>query len=206
MPGLTERIANLSWLIKAVGAVIAILPGVAILLGLVDIPPDLEDLIKYVSFAISVVTILAVLLLTSAIQRLSSGWAVAIIAACVIGGAASAIAYRGYASTHILTVIGDTGEAEHLIIPQDPSPELRALVEPLSYDYAEALQTHVQRVRVKQLMVRESGPATLRMIVLLVVAQTLTIGAIVLGAWKLSGALGAGPRPPLDGGEGGAAG
>src|SRR3546814_18975802 len=65
--------------------------------------------------------------------------------------------------------------------------EIRQLMEPYSWDYVEALQTHVQRVRLKELMARDSGGSTARMLLLLVLAQTLIVGAIVFGAWKLAG-------------------
>ena len=189
MPSLNERIDSLSWLIKAVGALIALLPGIAILLGLVDIPPDLHDLIQYISFAISVVVILVVMLLTQSIQRLGRGMAVAIIIGCVIGGSVSAVAYWDYASSHIISIAGPEGSQIH-VIPDHPSPALRALVQPYAFDYEEALQTHVQRARIAYLMAHESSGTTAKIILYLVLAQTLTIAAIVFGAWKLTGSIG----------------
>jgi hypothetical protein len=196
MPNLNQRIDNLGWLIKAVGALIALLPGIAILLGLVNIPPDLHDLIQYISFGISVVTILVVMLLTQSIHRLGRGLAVLIIIACVIGGSISAIAYWDYASNHIVTLEGSNGPEIH-IIPDHPSAELDALVKPYAYDYEEALETHVQRDRIAYLMAHESTRATAKIILYLVLAQTMTIAAIVFGAWKLTGSLRstAKPRP-----------
>lgn len=188
MPGLRERLDDLGWLIKAIGGLIALLPGVAMLLGLVEIPPDIHDLILYISFAISAVTIIAVVLLTPQIHRLKRGWAVGIIVICAIGGAISAVVYLDYSKRHILAVTTDRG-AETLVLPHAPSPELDRLVKPLAHDYEEALNTHPQRARIRTLLTAESGGATWRIVLLLVLAQTLTIAAIVFGAWKLTGSL-----------------
>ncbi|HEY9553133.1 hypothetical protein [Allosphingosinicella sp.] len=186
MPQLRERFEEFGWLIKAVAGILALLPGVAILLGLVDIPPDLEDLINYISFSISIVTILAVMLLTPAIDKVRPSLAAVIIVVCAAAGAVSATSYRSFAQSHIVSIpVGE--EVERHVIPLNPSAEIRQLMEPYSWDYVEALQTHVQRVRLKELMARDSGGSTARMILLLVLAQTLIVGAIVFGAWKLAG-------------------
>src|SRR3546814_11657416 len=94
MPQLRERFEEFGWLIKAVAGILALLPGVAILLGLVDIPPDLEDLINYISFSISIVTILAVMLLTPAIDKVRPSLADVIIVVCSAACAVSATSHR----------------------------------------------------------------------------------------------------------------
>jgi hypothetical protein len=192
MPDLRDQFANLNWLIKAIGALIAILPGIAILLGLVDIPPDLKDLIKYVSFGISLVIIIAVILLTPSIKRLSRGWAAVIILVCVALGSASAIASWSYGSSHIVSVPYEDGVRQY-VIPSQPSAQLRALTMPFGGDYVEALQVHVQRDRIVELMRRESAGTILRIVLLFLSAQALLIIAIVLGAWKVTATMKAKP-------------
>jgi hypothetical protein len=185
MPELTGRIAKAETLIKAAAGLLALVPGIAILVGLVDIPPTLIDLIKYLSFAISIVVLLSIFLLSEQIKTIGKGAAATAIIACAVAGAILATSYLVFARNHVV-VTGAGDDAEQHIIPLRESRELRSLIEPYAGDYVEALETSVQQVRLNQLMERESGGSIAVMITLLVLAQTLIITAIVLGAWKLT--------------------
>jgi hypothetical protein len=182
---LTDRIGRLSGVIKALGAVVALLPGVAILLGLVDIPPSVVDLIKFTSFALSVAVVIVVLLLSQQIQKLKPVLAAVIVSVCAIAGGVLAVSYLTFTRSHIV-VTQDGAATEYFIIPLNPSGEIKKLIEPYQGDYVEALETSVQRDELVAAMQKESGSAIAAIVSLLLFAQTLVISAIVIGAWKLA--------------------
>lgn len=174
--------------IKAVAGIIALFPGIVVLLGLVAIPPSLADLVKIISFSISGVVLLAVFLMGDRIQRLSKGRTVFYTVTAVVLGAACATFYFQFANRH--TVIVETGpaSAETYIIPLDPSERIREVVAPLDYDYKVALQAATQRAELRRWMVDESGSSMAVMIVLLVLSQILLVAPVVAAAWRLAAA------------------
>lgn len=182
---LTDRIGRLSNAIKALAAVIALLPGVAILLGLVDIPPSVVDLIKFTSFALSIAVVIVVLLLSEQIRNLKPVLAAVIVAGCAITGGVLAVSYLTFTRSHIV-ITQDGPTIEHFIIPLKPSAEIKKLIEPYQDDYVEALETSVQSDELASAMQKESGSAIGAIVALLLCAQTLVISAIVIGAWKLA--------------------
>jgi hypothetical protein len=183
---LNDRLSRAGALIKAVGALLALLPGIAILLGLVAIPPSLADLIKFISIFVSVAVVLAVMLLSKPIARMGTGAAAAIVVICALVGAGLATTYFTFARNHVVAV-QDGPETRQYLIPLHPSAEIAQLMEPYEGDYVEALETSVQRQELAQALDRESGGTMALIVVLLISAQTLVITAIVVGAWKLTG-------------------
>src|SRR3546814_14565267 len=86
------------------------------------------------------------MLLTPAIDKVRPSLAAVIIVVCAAAGAVSATSYRSFAQSHIVSIpVGE--EVERHVIPLNPSAEIRQLMEPYSWDYVEALQTHLHRVR-----------------------------------------------------------
>jgi hypothetical protein len=185
MPALTERLGGLGNLIKALVALLALLPGVAVLTGLIDIPPTLVDLVKALSLFTGIGVLIAILLLSKPIRALR-GRTVALMTVCaVVLGAGFAVAYRAVATRQVVIVtMGD--QVERFVVPLAPSKEIGRLVDPYGGDYAEALMTSVRAERLHQLMDEESGGAVALMIALMVAAQTLMVGGIVVGGWKLT--------------------
>ena len=60
------------------------------------------------------------------------------------------------------------------------------MVAPYRGDYAEALVTSARAERLRQRMEEESGSAVALMVALMVIAQTLLVGGLVVGGWKLT--------------------
>lgn len=183
---LSDRLSKAGALIKAVGALLALLPGIAILLGLVSIPPSLADLIKFISISVSVAVVLAVMLLSKPIARMGTATAATVVIVCAIGGAALATTYFTFARDHVV-VVADGPNVHQYLIPLHPSAEVRQLMEPYQGDYVEALETSIQREQLAQAMDHSSGGTMALIVILLIAAQTLVITAIVVGAWKLTG-------------------
>jgi hypothetical protein len=185
VPALTERLGGLAALIKAVIGVLALLPGVAVLTGLIDIPPTLVELVKALSVFTGIGVLIAILLLSESIRRASARKVALLTVAAVLLGAGFALAYRTVAAAQVVIVtVGD--QVERFVIPLAPSEEIGSLVAPYGGDYAEALMTSVRAERLRQLMEEDSGSAVALMVLLMVVAQTLMVGGLVIGGWKLS--------------------
>jgi len=172
-------------LIKAIGVFLALLPGVAVLVGLVQLPGSMEALVKFLSGALGVTIVLAVLLSSAPIRRMKGIVAAALILGCALGGAVASTSYMIYAGHHLLPPPDGNGGA--IAIPDEPSTELARLMQPFGDDdYAEALMVSVQRDRIRRLMDRDSSASISKMVGLLLTGQLLLVFAIALGAWKLA--------------------
>lgn len=184
MPTMKDNLEKAGGLIKTAAAVVAVLPSVAILAGMVHIPPTLGELVRFVCGSIGIVIVLAVILLKDAIRRMSDTVAAVLILGAALGGAVAATGYLRFADSHIIDQ--PNGDGAPLVLPLHPSQELRALIAPYGEDYAEAIATSIQRERIIALMDSESAISVAIMIVLLVAGQSLIISAIVIGAWKIA--------------------
>jgi hypothetical protein len=186
MPTLRERVENVGNLIKALIAFLGLLPGIAILTGLISIPPSLADLVKMLSVFICIVALVLVLLATNWILRTSGAIVGGLAVVAVIAGAGCASAYWSFANRHIVLIERAPGQIERYVAPLQPSAEIQALMAPYHGDYVEALETSSRSARLGQLMDDESGSAIGVMIALLLMSQVLMVGGVVAAAWKLA--------------------
>ncbi|MBT2188378.1 hypothetical protein [Sphingobium nicotianae] len=174
--------------IQSIGALIALMPALALLLGLVQIPPSLADLIKVLSFFMTVGVILAVILLRSNIRKMSSSWAALLVIGTILAGSAAATAYLIVAERHLIAVKhGET--VDFFVVPIHPSARIRAAIAPFQDDYIQALYVSVQREQLRRWMRDESVGASIVMMTLLMVANILLVAGLVTGAWKVAGAI-----------------
>jgi hypothetical protein len=202
MPTLRERVDNVGNLIKAMIAFLGLLPGIAILTGLISIPPSLADLVKMLSIFICIVALVLVLLATHWIQRASGLLVGALALVSVIAGASCASAYWSFANRHIVIIEREPGQVERYVVPLYPSAEMQTIMAPYRGDYTEALETSSLSARLGQLMDDECGTAVGVMIALLLASQVLMVGGVVAGAWKLAlgddASLNPQPLPPQE--------
>ena len=182
---LMDQIGQTKTVIRTTAGLIALLPPVAILTGLVDIPPSLIDLIKMLSFFVSVGILLAIFLLGKHISRVRSGWMAAATIAAILLGGIFATSYMLFANRHI-AVVARGDDTERYVVPLHPSPAIQRIMAGFGGDYVEALQTSSQSARLEQLMQEEDGSSTMVMIALLVAAQTLLVAGVVAAAWRLA--------------------
>jgi hypothetical protein len=186
MPTLKERVEKVGYLIKALIAFLGLLPGIAILTGLISIPPSLADLVKMLSVFICIVALVLVLLATNWLQRTNVAIVGGLAVVAVIAGAGCASAYWSFANRHIDLIERAPGQIERYVVPLRPSAEIQALMAPYHGDYVEALETSSRSARLGQLMDDESGSAVGVMIALLLFSQVLMVGGVVAAAWKLA--------------------
>ena len=178
----------LSGAIKGAGAVAALVPGIAILLKVVPLPPQADQLLGGLSLACGVATVVAVITLRGKIAKLKPGLAAAVLLGGSLVGAVFAVSYYTFGSAHIIAYddIDRSGarQSVRLIAPLRPSAELGALLTEFNGDYGEALHSPIHRNRVAGLIARENGSATAILVAYLIMAQVFLIGAIVAGAWR----------------------
>lgn len=191
---MAQGFQKISGVIKGIGVLIALFPGVAIFFRLVDIPPTLMQLVQIISFSISLIVLISVFLARSIINRMSRERIALVCAVAVVLGAISITSYYLFARSHTVVVRtldpaapAEEARVDRYVVPLNPSPELREIVDPYFGDYQEAIRMSVDRQTMKQLMEEESRSSLLIMIILLVLSEVLLIAPVVIAAWKLAG-------------------
>lgn len=189
-----DNMKNVGGIVKAAAGLLALFPGIAILLGLVDIPPSVGNLIKVISFSVSVLVILAVFLLSDRIQRMSNNRAVLYAIIAVVIGSATATTYYQFANSRLVTVQKVDGSSEKYLAPGTPSQQILDIVQPAVdgrptiSEYQFALQSTGAGSDLKDLMLAESRWTMILMVVLLILSEVLLVAPIIAAAWKLAGA------------------
>jgi hypothetical protein len=193
-----DRIQNASGIVKGILGLLALSPGIALFVGLVEIPSSVAKIVYLLSFFVSVLAILSIILLTDWVDRLSSAAAVIVAAVSLMVGATGLIAYMQYATDHIIPITDDNGNDVKYLMPDLPSGPLLGLVRhrnpghPTISEYQRALQLSGQRGELKRMIGAETLKVMLLMLLLLIGAEVLLITPLVALAWKLAGP---GPKP-----------
>lgn len=186
--------ASVSTVIKSLAVIVALFPGILALLELVDIPPTLIDLVKIISFSVSLIVLISVFLMRNWIYRIRNETAAVVGILAVLAGACCATGYFQFANKHTFSIkYEDEGDPETYIIPRNPSPELKAMVAPFGGSYERALRTGTNSDEIADQMGDEALGSMAIMIVLLILSQILLIAPVVAAAWKLAGV------PPVQG-------
>jgi DMSO/TMAO reductase YedYZ heme-binding membrane subunit len=186
-----ERIQSAGNVVKAVIGLMALFPGIAVLIALVDIPPSLGQTIKVIAFSVCVVVVLSVFLLDDWLARLRRKLAIVGALLGVIAGAACLQAYRGFAQAHVVEINAPPPHNLY-IAPRTPSQDILNIVDPVSpgrptvIEYRQALGGSNNSDQLKQLMDQESGWTTVIMIALLILSEVLLIAPVVALVWKLA--------------------
>lgn len=174
-------------LIKGLAALLSLFPAIALLFGLVDIPPSLSDIIKALSFFASLGVLLAVVMYSVPIQKMKRGIAVAVVLGTVLTGSVAAISYWFVAQRHVLSTTVPTEKGtriDRIIVPLNPSARVQELVRPFNGDYREAVYAGARGKELRRLLDAESTSAIVLMLVLLLSANVLLVLGVVTGAWK----------------------
>lgn len=165
---------------KAVIALLGLLPSVALLTGMIEIPPSLERLVKLVTVPLSIVAIVAIMLQASAIRRWSPRRATVVFGSCVLIGMVAAATYYLVAESCVFEYRGD-----RMISGLRPSRETRDIIEPWANRYDQALDNSPRSDRLRELLRTERVLTLVVMFLLMVVSQLLWVIAIVGSALKL---------------------
>jgi hypothetical protein len=193
MPAVEVQLDATGKLIKGLAALLTLFPAIALLFGLVDIPPSLSQIVKALSFFVSLAALLSVVMLSSSIQKMKRGVAVALVAGTVLTGSIAAISYWFVAEKHVLSTNVPEGEGmkvDRIVVPLNPSPRVQELVRPFHGDYRQAVYTGRKGDELQRLLERERTSAILLMLVLLLSANVLLVLGVVIGAWKVAGSMG----------------
>jgi hypothetical protein len=196
-----ERINNAGLVVKGILALLALLPGVAVFIGLVEIPPSVGKIIYVISIFVSILVILSIILLSDVIQRVRNGPLVIGAVLGLVAGVLCLVAYIPYATGNVVEYTNEKGESLKILAPNPPAPEaIQNMVphatpgHPTVSEYASALQMADDRTELMRLMVAASWPVMAIMLLLLVASEVFLIGSIVALAWKIAG-IGETPAP-----------
>lgn len=184
-----NRLSALGTLLKGIGAVAALLPTVAVLRGMVPIPPDIDMLITWTIAVLGILVFVVVMLADGPIKA-ARNWTIAILAVVMaLVGIASAVVYRDFSNRHIVT-IGMEGtseaDAERIVVPRSPSQPLQDKIAPFGNDWVAALHESPEKDTIRRMIGEQNFWTTAWIVALLVLAQVLTTGGLVLGLWKLA--------------------
>ncbi|MBS0255656.1 MAG: hypothetical protein JSS36_10740 [Proteobacteria bacterium] len=173
--------------IQAAAAVIALMPSLALLSGAVPMPPSFSDLIKVVTFFLTLGTILLVFMVRNQIRTMSTRLVAILSVGSMLIGCVAAISFYFFSSQHLIRITRGS-KIETYVVPLSPSRRISEQVDSYFGNYPEALVGSPQRELLQQWMAEESTSASVTMIVLLAIANTFLAGAIVAGAWKIASA------------------
>lgn len=185
----SEQLKEASGLLKGTGLLLAALPPLAVITGLVSIPPTLGQLVKLVTVPISIVVVLIIFILGESISRLSPLRSVLIFGSLVVAGAAASVAYFAFAGSHIVS-----GVDGPVVVPLQPSTQITEIVAPYDWDWEEALEHSADNERLAELMRQESASAVVLMVLLMVLAQVLMVAGMVGALWNIVVSQGAARR------------
>lgn len=191
---LIDRLKNAGLLVKGVLALLALCPGVALFVGLVDIPPSVGRLIYLISFFFSVLAILAIVTLSDWVQKIGNGAAVAIAALSIAAGVTCLVYYIPYSNEHVLDILDDQNRVvDKVLTPSAPSPAILRIVRhrdpgrPTHSEYQDAFAQANEPDILKDRLVAETWDVMAIMLLLLIGSEVLLIAPIVALAWRLAG-------------------
>jgi hypothetical protein len=107
----------------------------------------------------------------------------------VLVGIGSAVVYRDFTNRHIVAIgLEGTSEedAERIVVPRSPSPDLQAKIAPFGNDWVAAIHESPEGGTIRAMIDSENFWTTWMIVTLLVLAQVLATGGLVLGLWKLA--------------------
>ena len=169
--------------VKAVVAVVALLPGLVALFEVVDLPPTDKELLKIAVTSASLVSALIVLLAAGPIGRARKSRVALVLSLLFIAGIGSLLAWRYFdAKLHHEYVVDETAATITLPIVPGPLQEKYAM-----FDLDQALEHPiVGRPLVNEIEARNDFTAVF-LAILLVMAQLALTGGILLGFVRLVG-------------------
>lgn len=189
-----ERLKNAGLVVKGILALLALCPGVALFVGLVDIPPSVGRLIYLISFFFSVLAILAIVTLSDWVQKLGNGTAIAVAAISITAGVICLVIYIPYSNRHVLDILDDQNRVvDKVLTPSAPSQAILGMVkhrqpgQPTHSEYQDAFAQGNEPDVLKSQLVAETWDVMAIMLLLLIGSEVLLIAPIVALAWRLAG-------------------
>ncbi len=172
--------------LKLIAGIIALLPGIAVMLKGIMVPPDLQQFLGGLVTSIGAVIIIIVFLIQKHITNLKDGW---IIGICVSSVAVALVCYFIY-FVYYGRLYGEWtlpgGTNLRLILPLHPTGELKEWLSSL-HSWGAVIAAHPADV--EPLVNKQNTSSKALLLGLFVVSFSLSIFAIVLGAWKMAATL-----------------
>lgn len=182
-------LAAMGKIVKGIAAVAALLPAAAVIQGMIPIPPDIDMLITWTIGVLGILVFVVVMLADASIKAWRNRTVAIAAVVMVLAGIGSAVVYRDFTNRHIVA-IGLAGtseeEAERIVVPRSPSPELQAKIAPFGNDWVAAIHESPESGTIRTMIDDQNFWTTWTIVSLLVLAQVLATGGLVLGLWKLA--------------------
>ena len=180
---LIERLKGLEGSLKAILALIALLPSLAAMVGLFPVPDQISTLVTFLFGFLGLGVVLLVAILSNGINQMTAKAVAVMIGAMLLLGMTIAICYMVVAERRIVTV--NNGESvEQILIPLSPDANLRRAVDAFGGDYREALQNSNLRPQIIGMMRQQNAGTEVLMVLLLVFGQVLLVGGVTVAAWR----------------------
>jgi hypothetical protein len=170
--------------LKVALVILGLIPSVAVLAGLIHIPPSLQQLVQIVTVPVSIVAVTATLVLSEEIGRWSYRRAALIFVVAAVLGASSAVGYFLFAGRCVIEY-----KDERIVAPMHPSQRIRDIIAVYNNQYDEALEHSPRNDELRELLAKENAGTTILMILLMVASQLLLVTArpaaiAALARWK----------------------
>jgi hypothetical protein len=185
-----QAVKNLHTFFKALIAILAFFPGIAVYSELVEAPPDFVGAAKIISFSIAIMALICVPLLSDKIMALTKRKVALFAVLGVILGGASLMLYMSFAKTHIFPGATAAG-SKKFIIPLYPNRRTLEIVDnmgtrrPLKERYSRAIESGHGPDLIAELDT-DSWDSFGLMVVLLMLSQVLLVVPPVAAAWRLA--------------------
>jgi hypothetical protein len=191
-----QPFAAVSRLLRGAAALVALVPGVAMVAKIVAIPPTLQNTIVALSLAIGVTVVIVILLLSRQICKLSTLWAVAGVLGLVFFGALLVLQYLHFAAEHLVTIEASGEPTEIWLLPLHPPKALTDSINDFNGHWGDAITSPIVGAKVRQLIENNNTSSGVVLMLYVLSAQTFLLTAIVGGAWRGACVLGkaSGPR------------
>lgn len=175
---LSKTIQNI---VKIVTVLLGLLPTAAVLLGIIDIPPSLHQLLTFIVAVLGLSAAILLLVMTKTLDRLTDRQTFAIFGLATLLGCVLAVAYYAFAHGHIAMQFDDA-----VILPLQYSPQLGDIINNgYGGDVQQALNSPAGAT-VRRLIEQDNGGATLIFIALMGLAECLLVFGIFGAVLKLA--------------------
>jgi hypothetical protein len=188
MPNILKQFEGASGAGKAIVALLGVVSPLAVNKA-VTVPAYLTGIATLSLFAVSVLTIIAIVLSQDLIARCRSWILLPLLAIAAAAGVAGLVVYDDLRKDHVILVTGGP-ENQEILVPTFPSEELAdelARFKRRFGTYTEGFNTAQRIETFQEHLAREAWKTTATLLALLLLAQAALVFAVVGGIWRLGG-------------------
>lgn len=188
-----ERIEEAGGLLKSITGFIALLPGIAVLIGIAPLPDSIAKTVGFLAVFTSIVVVTTVILLDRPIRASSDRRAAFFSVATLILGIVCVIGYVEFAQDHVVKIVAPADQESRFVVPTEPTAAILRYVDPVQpgrptlTEYEETLQASIAPGELSGVLREATRRERVILIVLLLLSHTLLIASVMTAIWKLTG-------------------